>query len=50
MLANAKTCAVFGLDGFVVQVEVDLSPGLPKFDIVGLPDAAVQEGILLLMP
>ena len=43
MLANAKTCAVFGLDGFVVQVEVDLSPGLPKFDIVGLPDAAVQE-------
>ena len=43
MLANAQTCAVLGLDGFVVQVEVDISPGLPVFNIVGLPDAAVQE-------
>ena len=43
MLANAQTCAVVGLDGFVVQVEVDISPGLPAFNIVGLPDAAVQE-------
>ena len=43
MLANAQTCAVIGLDGFVVQVEVDISPGLPVFNIVGLPDAAVQE-------
>ncbi|MCH8800139.1 MAG: YifB family Mg chelatase-like AAA ATPase [Chloroflexi bacterium] len=43
MLANAQTCAVVGLDGFVVQVEVDISPGLPVFNIVGLPDAAVQE-------
>ena len=43
MLANTQTCAVLGLDGFVVQVEVDISPGLPVFNIVGLPDAAVQE-------
>ena len=43
MLANAQTCAVIGLDGYVVQVEVDISPGLPVFNIVGLPDAAVQE-------
>ncbi len=43
MLANAQTCAVLGLDGFVVQVEVDISPGLPAFNIVGLPDTAVQE-------
>ncbi|MBC8279497.1 MAG: YifB family Mg chelatase-like AAA ATPase [Chloroflexi bacterium] len=43
MLANAQTCAVIGLDGFVVQVEVDISPGLPAFNIVGLPDTAVQE-------
>ncbi|MCH7737314.1 MAG: magnesium chelatase, partial [Chloroflexi bacterium] len=43
MLANAQTCAVIGLDGFIVQVEVDISPGLPVFNIVGLPDAAVQE-------
>ena len=43
MLAKSKTCAVVGLDGFVVEVEVDISPGLPSFTIVGLPDAAVQE-------
>lgn len=43
MLANTQTCAVIGLDGYVVQVEVDISPGLPAFNIVGLPDAAVQE-------
>ena len=41
MLAKVKSCAMFGLDGFVVDVEVDISPGLPKFDVVGLPDAAV---------
>lgn len=43
MLAMAQTCAVLGLDGYIVQVEVDISPGLPAFNIVGLPDAAVQE-------
>ena len=43
MLARAVTCAVVGLEGFVVQVEVDISPGLPQFTVVGLPDAAVKE-------
>lgn len=43
MLAKAKTCAVVGLDGYIVEVEVDISPGLPSFTIVGLPDTAVQE-------
>jgi magnesium chelatase family protein len=43
MLAKSKTCAVVGLDGYVVEVEVDISPSLPTFIIVGLPDAAVQE-------
>ena len=43
MLANTQTCAVIGLDGYVVQVEVDISAGLPAFNIVGLPDTAVQE-------
>jgi len=43
MLAKAKSAAVVGLDGAVVEVEVDLSPGLPSFTIVGLPDKAVQE-------
>ena len=43
MLAKAKTCAVVGLDEYIVEVEVDISPGLPSFTIVGLPDTAVQE-------
>ena len=42
-LAKTRTCAVVGLDGFIVEVEVDISPGLPAFNIVGLPDTAVQE-------
>ncbi len=41
MLAKCKSCAVVGLDGFVVEMEVDISPGLPAFTIVGLPDTAV---------
>jgi magnesium chelatase family protein len=43
MLAKVVSCAVVGLEGAVVEVEVDISPGLPSFTIVGLPDAAVQE-------
>jgi magnesium chelatase family protein len=43
MLAKVSSCAVVGLDGQVVEVEVDISQGLPAFSIVGLPDAAVQE-------
>ena len=43
MLAKALTCAVVGLEGAIVEVEVDIAHGLPAFTIVGLPDAAVQE-------
>jgi len=43
VLAKALSCAVVGLDSALVEVEVDLSPGLPSFAIVGLPDTAVQE-------
>jgi magnesium chelatase family protein len=43
MLAKVSSCAVVGLDGEVVEVEVDISQGLPAFTIVGLPDTAVQE-------
>ena len=34
---------LFGMDSYMVQVEADLSQGLPRFDIVGLPDAAISE-------
>jgi magnesium chelatase family protein len=43
MSAKVLTCAVVGLDGALVEVEVDIAPGLPRFNVVGLPDAAVQE-------
>ncbi len=43
MLARVYSCAVIGLEGVVVEVEVDYSNGLPAVIIVGLPDAAVQE-------
>ncbi len=43
MLARIFSCAVIGLDGVVVDVEVDIGLGLPGVTIVGLPDAAVQE-------
>ncbi|MDO8473663.1 MAG: YifB family Mg chelatase-like AAA ATPase [Dehalococcoidia bacterium] len=43
MLAKATSCAVVGLEGALVGVEVDISSGMPAFTIVGLPDTAVQE-------
>ena len=43
MLAKVISCAVVGLEGAIVEVEVDISPGLPSMTIVGLPDTAVQE-------
>ncbi len=43
LLAKVTSCAVVGLDGALVDVEVDISNGMPGFTIVGLPDAAIQE-------
>jgi magnesium chelatase family protein len=43
MLAKVRSGAIVGLEGAIVEVEVDISSGLPSFTIVGLPDAAVQE-------
>ena len=43
MLARVFSCGVIGLDGVVIEVEVDSSNGQSKVLIVGLPDAAVQE-------
>jgi magnesium chelatase family protein len=43
MLAKTRTCALVGLDGVLVESEVDIAPGLPAFHIVGLADTAVQE-------
>jgi magnesium chelatase family protein len=43
MLSRIKTCVLYGLDGYEVDVETDLSGGLPNFNIVGLPDASIKE-------
>lgn len=43
MFADVKSFGVDGVGGFSVTVEVNISGGLPAFDIVGLPDAAVKE-------
>ncbi len=43
MLFKAFSAAVFGIDAYPVEVEVDISAGLPNFTTVGLPDAAVRE-------
>jgi len=43
MLAKVESVALLGLEGYSVEVQVDISRGLPGFHIVGLPDTAVQE-------
>lgn len=43
MLARVHSAATSGIDGRVLDVEVDVSGGLPHFTIVGLPDATVRE-------
>lgn len=43
MFAKVNSLGLFGMDAFAVEVEADISQGLPKFDVVGLPDAAVSE-------
>jgi len=43
LLAKVKSAGLFGIDGYIIEVEVDISNGLPAFDIVGLPDTAVKE-------
>ena len=43
MVSTISSFGLAGISGYVVNVECDLSGGLPNFDIVGLPDAAVKE-------
>lgn len=43
MFAKVKSAAILGIDGYTVDVEVDVSTGLPAFDLVGLATSAVKE-------
>lgn len=45
MLARVLSSAVFGIEAFPVEVEVDIANGLPGFGIVGLPDTACRESL-----
>lgn len=43
MLTVISTCALSGIDAYPISIETDISPGLPGFSMVGLPDSAVKE-------
>jgi magnesium chelatase family protein len=44
MLARIRSAAILGIDAYPVDVEVDITNGLPSFSTVGLPNGAVKEG------
>ena len=43
MLSKVKSISLIGLEGNLVEVQTDISNGIPEFEIVGLPDASVRE-------
>lgn len=43
MVVKCNSLGLFGIDSFMVEIEADVSRGIPAFDIVGLPDTAVKE-------
>ena len=43
MLSIVKSMGLHGLDGYLIEVQVDVSSGLPSWEVVGLPDVSVKE-------
>ncbi len=43
MFSMVKSVGIFGLNSYMIEIEADVSGGMPCFDVVGLPDAAVKE-------
>ena len=43
MLSKIKSIVLNGLDGYLVEIQTDISNGIPEFEIVGLPDTTVKE-------
>ena len=43
MLSIVKSIALHGLQGYLVHIQVDVSSGMPSFEIVGLPDISIKE-------
>jgi magnesium chelatase family protein len=50
MLSRVRTAALWGLEAFPVECEIDVGPGLPGFVLVGLPDTAAREARERLWP
>ena len=42
-MTSVKTLALIGLNGFIIDCEVDVSASFPSWDVVGLPDVVVKE-------
>lgn len=43
MFSRVKSVGIFGIDSYMIEIEADVSGGLPCFDVVGLPDTVVKE-------
>lgn len=43
MVSRVNSIGLYGMESFLIEVECDVSQGLPRFELVGLPDAAVSE-------
>ena len=43
MYSKINTCVLHGLNGYIIEVETDISRGMPVFNIVGLPDTSIME-------
>lgn len=43
MLSTVKSMSLDGLEGYLIEIQTDISNGLPSFEVVGLPDASVKE-------
>lgn len=43
MLSKVKSLALEGIEGYIVDIETDITQGVPSFDIIGLPDTTVKE-------
>ena len=43
MLSKIKSMSLMGVNGYLVEVQVDVAHGMPSWDVVGLPDTSVRE-------
>ena len=43
MVSIIKSMSLEGLDGYLIEIQTEVSTGIPNFEIVGLPDASIKE-------